>query len=386
MMCCCCGSLKDRIQNWIRDYDRLQHLAVILIYIQIGCALIGSLGASYNGVLLVNFGIAIFALVAIESSSQSLGRTYAVLLFLSLLLDAAWFFLFLRHIWYFSDPDHPFLVFSLKLTLTMQIIGCSVRFSSSFLWFQIYRLGVSYSPAYPDPSASPAAGAAPSDFDLRHSFLTPLIPSAANPATAAITRQCSDSDAALGGSIYDPAYYSSLFEDASVAGQDNNNNHINHIANNSSAKSSFGEAQVYGITDNGSTSSAGSSRLKLSIARSFQAIDVSVCYPDLKPSVFTSCDIKRRIHQASLNLFRSYQVTILDAPLRLMSLMQPALCRPTYGAFDGSYKETCGVTVTPLARRVQELRGRILERPGIRLKHAEFSRRMWNSLDGGGAP
>lgn len=30
-----CGVLKDRIQNWLRDYDRLQHLAVILIYIQV---------------------------------------------------------------------------------------------------------------------------------------------------------------------------------------------------------------------------------------------------------------------------------------------------------------------------------------------------------------
>ncbi len=30
-----CGVLKDRIQNWLRDYDRLQYLAVILIYIQV---------------------------------------------------------------------------------------------------------------------------------------------------------------------------------------------------------------------------------------------------------------------------------------------------------------------------------------------------------------
>ncbi|WVZ22312.1 hypothetical protein V8G54_000856 [Vigna mungo] len=72
---------------WIRDYDRLQSFAVILIYLQIGCALVGSLGASYNGVSLVNLVVALFALVAIESSSQSLGRTYAFLLFCTILLD-----------------------------------------------------------------------------------------------------------------------------------------------------------------------------------------------------------------------------------------------------------------------------------------------------------
>jgi hypothetical protein len=67
---------------------------------KIGCALIGSLGASYNGVSLINLAIALFALVAIESSSQSLGRTYAFLLFCSILLDISWFILFTHEIWY----------------------------------------------------------------------------------------------------------------------------------------------------------------------------------------------------------------------------------------------------------------------------------------------
>lgn len=66
---------------------------------KIGCALIGSLGASYNGVSLVNLAIALFALVAIESSSQSLGRTYAFLLFCAILLDISWFILFANEIW-----------------------------------------------------------------------------------------------------------------------------------------------------------------------------------------------------------------------------------------------------------------------------------------------
>lgn len=100
MRCGGCGLRWTEIEGWIRDYDNIQRLAVKLIYAQIGCALIGSLGALYNGVLLVNLGISLFALVAIESSSQSLARTYAVLLFSSILLDLSWFFLFSHHIWY----------------------------------------------------------------------------------------------------------------------------------------------------------------------------------------------------------------------------------------------------------------------------------------------
>lgn len=62
--------------------------------------MLGSLGALFNGVLLVNLVVALFALVAIESSSQSLGRTYAVLLFCAILLDIGWFILFSQSIWY----------------------------------------------------------------------------------------------------------------------------------------------------------------------------------------------------------------------------------------------------------------------------------------------
>ncbi|KAJ6961148.1 hypothetical protein NC652_000137 [Populus alba x Populus x berolinensis] len=190
--CCTAAHLfKHWFQSWLRDYDSLQHLALILIYIQIGCSLIGSLGALYNGVLLINLAISLFALVAIESSSQRLGRTYAVLLFSSLLLDIAWFILFSRPIWDISSDDREmFFVFSVKLTLAMQIIG-----------FIIYRLGVPYIDSLAPQEA---------DFDLRSSFLSPTTP-------AAVARQCSDSDVVLGGSIYDPAYFSSLFED----GQDN---------------------------------------------------------------------------------------------------------------------------------------------------------------------
>ncbi|KAK7317927.1 hypothetical protein RJT34_02560 [Clitoria ternatea] len=215
-----CLNLRDRMRPWTRDYDRLQSFAVFLLYIQIGCALLGSLGASYNGVSLVNLAIALFALVAIESSSQSLGRTYAFLLFCAILLDVSWFILFSHEIWKISTEDYTaFFIFSVKLTLVMQIGGFVVRLSSSLLWIQIYRLGASYV-----DTASRAA-----DYDLRSSFLSPVAP--------AVARQCSDSNEILGGSIYDPTYYSSLFED----GQENKNScgMQNHdIAQNESTSAS----------------------------------------------------------------------------------------------------------------------------------------------------
>lgn len=230
-----CSELSTQIQSWLRNYDKIQSLAVILIYIQIGCALIGSLGALYNGVSLINLGIALFALIAIESSSQSLGRTYAVLLFSAILLDTLWFILFSHEIWNISSEIFGSLaVFSVKLTLSMQIIGFSVRLSSSVLWIQMYRLGVSLV-----DGTVPREG----DLDLRNSFL--------NPATPAVVRHTSGSDDVLGGSIYDPAYYSSLFSD----GQDDGYLHggPNHR-----------------ISEGGSFS--GASQLKSSVSRSFQAV------------------------------------------------------------------------------------------------------------------
>ncbi|KAG6482627.1 uncharacterized protein LOC122014424 isoform X1 [Zingiber officinale] len=189
--------LGSRVRSWLRDYDRLQSVAVALIYIQIGCAMVGSLGALFNGVLLINLAVALFALVAIESSSQSLGRTYAVLLFFSIVLDIAWFVFFSHTTWNFN-PDQkfgPLFVFSIRLALLMEIFGFSVRFLSSFLWVQMYRLGVSTV----DSTIYRA------DYNVRDSFV--------NRPTNEVARQASTADEILGGSIYDPAYFSSLFED-----------------------------------------------------------------------------------------------------------------------------------------------------------------------------
>lgn len=252
MICCCSQNLRDAFQACLRDYDKLLYVAVILIYIQIGCAITGSLGALYNGVLLANLGIALFALVAIESGSQSLGRAYAVLLFCAILLDISWFILFSHDIWNISketdggeegESRGMLFIFSVRLTLAMEMVGFFVRLWSSLLWIQIYRLGVS-NVGNPSDLRDP-------DFDLRNGFLSPSTPS--NP----LLRQCShnESDDALGGAIYDPAYYYSLFEDRQ---QCNRNSFTGH--NN-------------GIGESGSASGAETSLLKPSPVRTHLGID-----------------------------------------------------------------------------------------------------------------
>lgn len=198
-----CPELNTQIQTWLRDYDKIQSFAVILIYIQIACALIGSLGALYNGITLVNLGIGLFALVAIESSSQSLGRTYAALLFSAILLDILWFIFFSQEIWNISSEIYgEFAIFSVRLTLLIQIIGFTVRSSSSLLWIQMYRLG----PSLVD-SIVPRDG----DMDSRNSFMNPATP----PHVVRRTSGSLDSVGGGGGgaSIYDPSYYTSLFPD-----------------------------------------------------------------------------------------------------------------------------------------------------------------------------
>ncbi|XP_019055599.1 PREDICTED: uncharacterized protein LOC104611176 isoform X2 [Nelumbo nucifera] len=227
-----CSALRTRIRSWLRDYVKIQAVAVILIYIQIACALVGSLGALYNGVLLINLAIALFALVAIESSSESLARTYAILLCCAIILDIFWFILFTHEIWNISSKKYGgFFIFSVRLTLSMQIIGFCVRLASSSLWIQMYRLGI---------SSEESAFSQEADYDLRNSFLSP----------PAIVCQSSDSDGILGGSIYDPAYYSSLFEDAQENGY---------------------QGLKLGIgADGGSSSAAEAPQLKSCISRSFQ--------------------------------------------------------------------------------------------------------------------
>lgn len=83
----------------------------------------------------------------------------------------------------------------------------------------MYRLGASYM-----DSSVPRD----TDIDLRNSFLSPTTP---------IVRRPSGSDDAIGGSIYDPSYYSSLFEDNRDVGLiiEGGQNHGNSAGNSVSS-------------------------------------------------------------------------------------------------------------------------------------------------------
>uniref|UniRef100_A0A0E0AHD8 Uncharacterized protein n=1 Tax=Oryza glumipatula TaxID=40148 RepID=A0A0E0AHD8_9ORYZ len=139
-----------------------------------------------------------------DALHQTLGRTYAVLLFFAIVLDVAWFILFSHAIWNITPEE---------------------------------KLGVSSStPTYHEVN-----------YDGRNSFLSPRSSS---------VRRNSMADDILGGSIYDPAYYSSLFEDV-------RNNTCTHQGDKQS-----------GSNDSGSTSAGQSPRLKSFASRSFVANDV----------------------------------------------------------------------------------------------------------------
>lgn len=175
---------------WCDHYDAVQTCAVVLLYLQVGCALVGSLGAVYNGIVLANLALALFALVAIESGSQSLGRAYAALLALSLVLDIVWFILFtneIRELWGSTELG-KLGAFSVELMFWMQAIGSGLRFSSSFLWCQMYRLGAITGTSTQLPP--------PTDF---HDPRTGILEDEAEPEV-------------LGGSIYDRAAFSSLLD------------------------------------------------------------------------------------------------------------------------------------------------------------------------------
>lgn len=96
-------------------------------------------------------------------------------------------------------------IFSVKLTMAMEIAGFIVRLLSSLLWFQIYRLGASIiDTSFPRLS----------DSDLRNSFLEPPLlarQSSRDPELRnsfleppAIAKQRLRSEDILGDSIYTP--------------------------------------------------------------------------------------------------------------------------------------------------------------------------------------
>ncbi|KAL2650979.1 hypothetical protein R1flu_019107 [Riccia fluitans] len=185
-------------RTWFQNYDDIQTCAIVLLYLQVLCSLIGSLGASYTGVLVANFALALFALIAIESGSQTLGRAYAGLLALAVVIDIVWFILFTREIRQKEEGSTfgRFSIFSLKLVFWMQVIGFTLRFLSGFLWLQMYRLGV---------AADNSAMYQPVDFDGRIATFGLTQHEAASSSFSAAA-----SDEVLGGSIYNPAAYARL--------------------------------------------------------------------------------------------------------------------------------------------------------------------------------
>jgi hypothetical protein len=82
-----------------------------------------------------------------------------------------------------------FTAFSLQLTLWMQITGFAVRVVSSFVWLKMYSLGPDQGHIYQPVDAEAQIGNLSPSSPHAHSF----------------------SDEVLGGSIYNPVYYASLF-------------------------------------------------------------------------------------------------------------------------------------------------------------------------------
>ncbi|KAH9533334.1 hypothetical protein CY35_18G046200 [Sphagnum magellanicum] len=199
----CCSVWWAETTAWCESYDTVQTCAIVLLYLQVLCALIGSLGAVYTGIVLANLVLALFALIAIESGSQTLGRAYAGLLAFALLLDIIWFILFTSEIWHFGNNSEVGKIgaFYLEITFWMQATGSGLRILSSFLWIQMYRLGV---------ASDTVAAYQPIDFDGRIGGFSLFHSN--SPTPVANARQTSMSDEVLGGSIYNPAAYASLFE------------------------------------------------------------------------------------------------------------------------------------------------------------------------------
>ncbi|CAM6035320.1 unnamed protein product [Sphagnum compactum] len=197
MQGCCMQARCERI-----DYNDVQICAIVLLYVQVVCALIGSLGALYTGIVVANLMLALFALVAIESGSQSLGRAYVGLLALALVLDILWFILFTSEIRNFTkeSPLGKFGTISVKLTFWMQASGSVLRFVSVLVWVKMYRLGM---------ATDTASLYQPVDFEGRIENLGNFSPEVQSPATASSVRRSLLSNEILGGSIYDPAVYSS---------------------------------------------------------------------------------------------------------------------------------------------------------------------------------
>ncbi|XP_024545651.1 uncharacterized protein LOC9648591 [Selaginella moellendorffii] len=190
--------------DYIPGYDRVQSLAVILLYVQVisvPCISIHFPNFISSGVLLANLAIALFALVAIESGSHSLGRAYAALLVCALHTSpwrsgkflTCWIFLVFAWFAAFSfcspvhlQPNQHREASDRKPMISIQSVSSSEKIDSL-----------------------PIRGDRPSSYYQR--LVQPTAATSVESTPAFHSRQTSISDQILGGSIYDPTYYASLF-------------------------------------------------------------------------------------------------------------------------------------------------------------------------------
>ena len=101
----------------------------------------------------------------------------------------------------------------------MQITGFIARFVSSFIWLKMYRLGIDqgdiYRPVDVEARAWSFGNFSPSNSRWSSGNFSPSNSRGSfgnfSPSNLRQARQSSLSDEVLGGSIYNPTYYSSLF-------------------------------------------------------------------------------------------------------------------------------------------------------------------------------
>lgn len=141
---------------------------------QIICGLVGSLGALYTGIVLANLVVALFALVAIASGYESLGRAYAACLGVGLVLDVVWFSFFSNEIWSLHRhfPIQGWAGLSVLLTFYSECVSCVLRVLSAFLWCQMYCLGAATDAQlqYQAMEHENASGARACVYDDTHTF------------------------------------------------------------------------------------------------------------------------------------------------------------------------------------------------------------------------
>ncbi|CAI5464102.1 unnamed protein product, partial [Closterium sp. Yama58-4] len=197
--------------SWLDSYEDVQNAALTLLYLQAFIGLLGTVGPTYTGVIVADVGVALFGLVAIASGYQALGRTYAALLLLMLLLDSLWLALFAPHIWSteLTSPwrQHPLVAAAVLLELTCHSLTFALRLLSALLWLQMLRLGLADSRGGTAVPSSEVHAYLPAYDSLGpyHAAVTPdLSPTAG--------RERAVSDEFVGSAIFHPSAFATLFQ------------------------------------------------------------------------------------------------------------------------------------------------------------------------------